>query len=235
MKLILYSFRICPFVERTNILLNEKKIECQRVYVDIRNKPEWFLKLSPLGKVPALSIDGKIIFESTVINEFLNELDPSQSLHPDDIVEKASNRSWIEWGSTLIFDAYNMTLTKIQNDFDEKKKIVDIKLILLEEQLTKAPFFNGDKFSMIDLAYAPLFRRFNSLLVQYSIDMLKQYPKLQAWSHHILQRPAVKDGFVHNFDEEFRLLLELKESCLVPKNPVEEKQISSLAFNSQEY
>ena len=214
MKLILYSFRICPFVERTNILLNEKKIECERVYVDIRNKPDWFLKLSPSGKVPALSVDGQIIFESTVINEFLNELDSSQSLHPDNLVGRAFNRSWIEWGSVLIFDAYNMSLAKNPTEFDEKKKIVDTKLFLLEKQLTKTPFFNGDKFSIIDLAYAPVFRRFNSLLVQYSIDILKPYPKLQDWSRDILQRSSVKEGFVHNFDEEFRMLLELKGSCL---------------------
>ncbi len=217
MHLILYSFRICPFVERTNILLNEKNIQCERVYVDIRNKPDWFLKLSPLGKVPVLCADDTVIFESTVINEFLDETSLTTSLHPGNPIQKAHNRSWIEWGSALVFDAYYMTLSANKDEFAEKRKIVDSKLILLEEQLKNAPFFNGEQFSMIDLSYAPLFRRFDSLMRQYSIHILEQYSKLQAWSNQILERSTVQNGFSHNFDEEFSQLLELKKSFLVAK------------------
>lgn len=214
MHLILYSFRICPFVERANILLNEKNIACERINVDIRNKPEWFLKLSPLGKVPVLSADGILIFESTIINEFLDEIS-LPSLHPQDLIRKAHNKSWIEWGSALIFDAYNMTLAKDESFFLEKRLVVEEKLQLLENQLHSKPFFNGEKFSMIDLAYAPLFRRFDSLERQFSIDILNTYPKLQVWANHILSRESVQNGFISNFDEEFALLLELKQSILI--------------------
>ncbi|MDR3478599.1 MAG: glutathione S-transferase family protein [Gammaproteobacteria bacterium] len=215
MHLVLYSFRICPFVERTNILLNEKNIECERVYVDIRNKPDWFLKLSPLGKVPVLSADKAIIFESTVINEYLDEISSLPLLYPNDPIQKARNKSWIEWGSTLVFDAYYMTLASNKLEFVEKQKIVNSKLVLLEQELRNTPFFNGEKFSMIDLAYAPLFRRFDSLVRQFSIDTLEQYPKLKIWSNHILKKESVQNGFAHNFDEEFYQLLKLKGSCLI--------------------
>jgi len=209
----LYSFRICPFVERTNILLNEKKLFCERIYVDIRNKPEWFLKLSPLGKVPVLSVNDTLIFESTVINEYLDEISPP-SLHPASPIQKAYNRSWIEWGGSLIFDAYNMTLAADESSFNNQRIIVHKKLTTLEKQLQKSPFFNGTAFSLIDIAYAPLFRRFDSLIRQFSIDILENYPKLTKWSNHILARPSVQNGFVNNFDEEFVLLLNLKGSYL---------------------
>jgi len=213
MSMTLYSFRICPFVERTNILLNEKKLFCERIYVDIRNKPEWFLKLSPLGKVPVLSVNDTLIFESTVINEYLDEISPP-SLHPASPIQKAYNRSWIEWGGSLIFDAYNMTLAADESSFNNQRIIVHKKLTTLEKQLQKSPFFNGTAFSLIDIAYAPLFRRFDSLIRQFSIDILENYPKLTKWSNHILARPSVQNGFVNNFDEEFVLLLNLKGSYL---------------------
>lgn len=214
MPLILYSFRICPFVERTNILLNEKNIVCERIYVDIRNTPEWFIKLSPLGKVPVLNVNDTLIFESTVINEYLDEIS-SPTLHPVDPIHKAHNRSWIEWGSSLIFDAYNLTLAVDESSFIKQRVIVDSKLAILEKELQRTPFFNGTNFSIIDIAYAPLFKRFDSLERQFSVDILENYPKLKVWSNYVISRPSVQNGFVNKFDEEFFSLLKLKASYLI--------------------
>ncbi|MFA5960072.1 MAG: glutathione S-transferase family protein [Tatlockia sp.] len=214
MHLTLYSFRICPFVERTNILINENNILCERIYVDIRNKPDWFLKLSPQGKVPLLKVDNTIIFESSVINDFLNEISTSK-LYPSDPVKRAYNKSWIEWGSTLVFDAYNMTLAVNITSFKQQRIIVDKKLSVLENEIEAQPFFNGNDFSMIDIAYAPLFRRFDRLSQQFDVHLLENFPKLKKWSENILMRDSVVKGFHENFDEELYLLLKLKNSCLI--------------------
>lgn len=218
MHLTLYGFRICPYVERVRILLNEKNIPAEHVDVDIRNKPDWFLKISPLGKVPVLLVDDVLLFESAVINDFLDSLSPTNSIYPADNIKKHLNKSWIEWGSTLILAAYDMTLAKEKNTFLEKKHLVEQKLAMLQEQVKNAPFFNGEYFSMIDLTYAPLFKRFDCLFRIYSIDLLAKFPTLQLWSNNVLKRPSVKAGFIDNFDEEWVFLLNLKGSCLVEQN-----------------
>ncbi|MFC3908057.1 glutathione S-transferase family protein [Legionella dresdenensis] len=217
MHLTLYSFRICPFVERTNIVINENNIPCERIYVDIRNKPDWFLKLSPLGKVPLLKVNDTLIFESSVINEFLDEISTSK-LYPSDPVKRAYNKSWIEWGSTLIFDAYKMTLATDDISFEQQRTIVDKKLAILENEISLQPFFNGKDFSMVDIAYAPLFKRFDMLSQQYDVHLLENYPKLRKWSENILTRESVVKGFHENFGEELFLLLKLKNSCLIKQD-----------------
>jgi glutathione S-transferase len=220
MHLTLYGFRICPFVERVKILVNEKNIQAEHIYVDIRNKPDWFLKISPLGKVPVLLVDDVLLFESAVINDFLDSLSPANSLYPIDSLRKHLNKSWIEWGGTLIMAAYEMTLAKDKESFLEKRHLVEQKLSVLQEQVKTGPFFNGEHFSMIDLTYAPLFKRFDRLLNIYSIDLLTHYPALKQWSDTVLKKPSVQAGFIATFDEEFQILLDLKGSFLADKNKV---------------
>ena len=100
MDIELISFDLCPFVQRSVITLLEKNIPFKRTNIDLANKPDWFLQISPLGKVPVLRINGNILFESAVINEYLDEITPP-SMHPQDSLQKAVNRAWIEFGSEL--------------------------------------------------------------------------------------------------------------------------------------
>lgn len=108
-----------------------------------------------------------------------------------------------------------MTLAVDESSFIKQRAIVDSKLTILEKELQKTPFFNGINFSIIDIAYAPLFRRFDSLKKQFSVDILENYTKLKIWSNHVISRPSVQNGFVNNFDEEFFALLKLKTSYLI--------------------
>ena len=107
MKLRLISFPLCPYVQRAAIVLAEKGVPFERVDIDLSNKPDWFLKLSPLGKVPVLVVTGEdgreeVLFESAVIAEYLDEvLEPK--LLPSDPLEKARHRAWIEFGSGTCF------------------------------------------------------------------------------------------------------------------------------------
>src|SRR6201995_1115806 len=70
-KLTLISHKLCPYVQRAVIALNEKGVPFERVDIDLANKPDWFLKLSPLGKTPVLVVGEHAIFESAVILEYL--------------------------------------------------------------------------------------------------------------------------------------------------------------------
>ena len=99
----LVSHDLCPYVQRSVILLTEKAIPHERVTVDLSAKPDWFRTISPLGKVPLLLVGEAVLFESAVICEYLDETTPG-SLHPTDPLDKAQHRAWIEFGSSTLGD-----------------------------------------------------------------------------------------------------------------------------------
>src|SRR5882724_12567118 len=97
----LISHKLCPYVQRAVIALTEKGVEFERIDVDLANKPDWFLELSPLGKTPVLQVGDIAIFESAVILEYLEETQP-HPLHPHDPLRRAEHRSLIEYGSAIL-------------------------------------------------------------------------------------------------------------------------------------
>ncbi len=88
----LISHKLCPYVQRAVISLTEKGVPFERVDIDLDNKPDWFLKISPLGKVPVLQVGDKVVFESAVILEYLEEIQP-KPLHPKDPLTRAEHRA----------------------------------------------------------------------------------------------------------------------------------------------
>ena len=117
----LVSFEICPFVQRSLILLLEKKIDYDITYIDLRNKPDWFLEISPFGKVPVLQIGEEVIFESNVILEYLDEAYP-KTFHPADLIIKAKNRAWSEFASQLFMTQFQLVMQSEEAVFKEKEQ-----------------------------------------------------------------------------------------------------------------
>src|SRR3954470_9873401 len=99
----LVSHKLCPYVQRAVIVLTEKGVPFERIDIDLANKPDWFLAISPLGKTPVLQVGDTTIFESAVILEYLEETQP-QPLHPADALARAEHRGWIEFGSAVLND-----------------------------------------------------------------------------------------------------------------------------------
>jgi len=102
--LTLISHPLCPFVQRAAIVLLEKGVPFQRVNIDLSVKPDWFLALSPTGKVPVLKVrqagaEDAVLFESVVICEYLNETQGGASMYPDDALARARHRAWIEFAN----------------------------------------------------------------------------------------------------------------------------------------
>src|SRR6266478_9574691 len=87
-KLTLISHKLCPYVQRAVIALTEKGVPFERIDIDLANKPDWFLAISPLGKTPVLQVGDTAIFESAVILEYLEETEP-KPLHPADALARA--------------------------------------------------------------------------------------------------------------------------------------------------
>jgi glutathione S-transferase len=202
MKPELISFKICPFVQRSVIVLKEKGVDYDITYINLKEPPAWFKEISPLGKVPVLKVGDEAVFESAVIMEYLDEVNPP-SLHPSDPLHKAHNRAWIEFASTLFMCQFNMVMAQEKEACDNAEQELRDKLALVNEQV-KGPLFNGEAFSLVDAAYAPLFMRI-ALLEQWSpMGLLDSMPKMQAWSEHLLARPSVVNSVVDELPQLYR-------------------------------
>lgn len=210
----LISFKICPFVQRSIITLQEKNIEYSIQYIDLKNKPDWFLQISPLGKVPVLKIDDEALFESSVINEYLDEVYPP-SLHPSEPLLKAQNRSWIEFGGGLIVEQFHMLMSKTEEEFKARKKSLKKKLSNLEPQI-KGDYFNGDSFSLIDTSYAPFFMRLAIITDKFKEDFI-ELPSLKNWSDNLLKKDSVIHSVVPEFEELFIQYIKRSGSFLSTK------------------
>jgi glutathione S-transferase len=189
----LISFKLCPYVQRAAIVLAEKGVPFERIDIDLANKPDWFLALSPLGKVPVLVVEQEgeehVLFESAVIAEYLDETVGSR-LHPRDPLERARHRAWIEFASAALADVWSFYAGD-EAAFAAARRALDAKLEKLEATLGDGPFFAGERFALVDAAFAPVFRYFDlfdRLLVHGLFD---RRPKLAAWRSALAARASV--------------------------------------------
>lgn len=206
-KPILISFKLCPFVQRSVINLLEKKVDYEIRYIDLANKPDWFLKISPFGKVPVLQVGEDVLFESAVINEYLDETQPP-ALHPKDPLQKAKHRAWAEFASALLMDQYGWTMSKVEADSEKKKEEILSKFKILESILPEPKngrlFFAGETVHLVDTAYAPFFMRLDFLKAKgASFDLLSGFPKLKIWSETLLSLPSVKNSVLPEVPKEY--------------------------------
>ena len=121
----LISHKLCPYVQRAVIALTEKGVPFERIDIDLANKPDWFLKISPLGKVPVLLVetgDGEVaLFESNVICEYIEETQGGAKLHPQDALKRAQHRAWMEFGSTILSELWGLETTGDPAIFETKR------------------------------------------------------------------------------------------------------------------
>src|SRR5438309_4056209 len=147
-RLRLISHKLCPYVQRAVIALTEKAVAFERVDIDLANKPEWFLALSPLGKTPVLQVGDTAIFESAVILEYLEETQP-KPLHPADPLMRAEHRAWIEFGSAVLNDIAGFYAAADEATFKAKTSQLEQRFARLEARVAAAPWFAGQNFSLV--------------------------------------------------------------------------------------
>jgi glutathione S-transferase len=134
----LISHKLCPYVQRAVIALTEKGVGFERIDIDLANKPDWFLAISPLGKTPVLQVGDKAIFESAVILEYLEETQP-KPLHPPDALLRAEHRAWIEFGSAVLNDIAGFYAAPDQATFKVKTSKLERRLARLEARAAASP------------------------------------------------------------------------------------------------
>lgn len=197
----LISFKICPYVQRSIIVLNEKNAPFKLTHIDIMNPPDWFKVISPLGKVPVLKVEDQVIFESSVILEYLDETCLPR-LHPEDALERARHRSWMEYASELMARQADLFLAADKTTFDEIKADMVTKLQQLEAQLSsKNDYFSDAGFALVDAAFAPMFMRFELMGRYINLDLYDNNSRLADWSRALLSRDSVKHSVTDDFEE----------------------------------
>ncbi len=211
--LTLVSFDLCPYVQRAAIVLGEKGVPFERIDIDLSNKPDWFLAISPLGKVPLLKVGDEVLFESTVIAEYVDETEAPQ-LHPADPLTKARHRAWMEFGSAILGDVWALETTPDQAVFDAKVKLVQEKFARVEAELGEGPFFAGDAFSLVDAVFAPIFRIFEGFDAVRDLGVFEGLPKVSAWRAALAARPSVKTAVVPDFQDRLRVFLKRQNGVI---------------------
>jgi len=197
-KLTLISHKLCPYVQRAVIALNEKGVPFERVDIDLANKPDWFLKLSPLGKVPVLVVrseNGEVaLFESNVICEYIEDTQAGAKLHPQDPLKRAQHRAWMEFGSTILSELWGLETTGDAAVFEAKRVVVAAKFARVEEALGAGPFFAGEKFSLVDAVFAPIFRYFDVFDTLIDLSIFAETPNVGAWRTELAKRESVRNA-----------------------------------------
>jgi glutathione S-transferase len=214
-KLQLISFDICPYVERSRIAIHEKGLAYETTFIDLAHKPDWFLRISPMGKVPVLLVDERPIFESMVINELLEELHPAPALMPRSPLDRAEARAWIVFANDVVmptgYKAQWALAREVPDEAETHKLLEQMRAAFtkLEAALSKSagPWFLGDAFTLVDATYAPFFRRWPPAEAWHGTKLLAGFPRLVKYAHDLAARPSVIEADPGDIGSRLREML----------------------------
>jgi glutathione S-transferase len=216
----LISHKLCPYVQRAVIALAEKGVSFERVDIDLAKKPDWFLKISPLGKVPVLVVtgdDGKdvALFESNVICEYIEETQAGNKLHPPDALARAQARAWMEFGSAILGDLWGLETTTDAVTFESKRQAIVAKFARVEAALGEGPFFLGQSPGLVDAVFAPIFRYFDVFDGLTDLAVFAETPKVRAWRATLAKRPSVRNAVSPDYPKLLRAFLDRHNAHLL--------------------
>jgi glutathione S-transferase len=202
-KFTLISFKLCPYVQRVAIALQEKRIAYDVVYIDLADKPDWFNAISPLGKVPLLKVEQggeeTVLFESSVILEYLEDLGVGHAMHPLEPAAKAKRRAWMELGSALLGDIWSFETAMDETAYEAAAAGITRKIERVEAALTSGPFFAGTQFTYVDAVFAPAFRYFEVLDRYTGKSLLEGFPKVLSWRAELAKRNSVRGAVTQDY------------------------------------
>ena len=216
-KYMLVSFKTCPWVQRSAIILREKNTPFEFRHIESDNRPAWFLAISPHKKVPVLTIDDKVtLFESNAINEYLDET-IAPRLHPEDPVQRAVNRAWTDYVPTFASSVTGVAYAATEEAYKKAAEQIPVAFDRLEKALEKqgsGPFFNGAKYSLVDSAYAPFLQRYVFLDRIRKLGVIEKFPRVKAWCEALMARPSTHSFPPTEFEAMYREGLRRRNSWM---------------------
>ncbi|MBL6863259.1 MAG: glutathione S-transferase family protein [Rhodospirillales bacterium] len=192
------------------IVLRAKKVKFDVTYITKEDKPDWFLELSPHGKVPVLKVNDIALFESNAIAEFLDEV-VEPRLAPQDPIMRAYNRAWTDFTGNWAKALNQVTYAKTVEEHASALNELPLTLQKLEDALSRrsnnGPYFNDENISLVDAAYAPFIMRFEIVEGINPTNILKQYPNISAWSDALMENEFVINSVPNDFSEVYQVNL----------------------------
>ncbi|HUR71305.1 MAG TPA: glutathione S-transferase family protein [Candidatus Limnocylindrales bacterium] len=194
----LYDFKSSPNCQRVKVVLAEKNLPYEIVPVDLTKKEQKapdYLKMNPYGKVPVLVDDSTVLYESLIINEYLEEKYPSPALMPKDPSKKAKARILTDYGMAHFDSAYQKLRMESMKDAKEQSQPIiegakaELKKLLqrFEDELGDQQYLLGD-FSLVDANLIPRFSR----LEGFGVLPDPALPRLAKYIERMKARPSVK-------------------------------------------
>ena len=197
------SFKICPFVQRVTALLEAKNVPYDIEFVDLSNLTQWFLDISPNAQVPLLVTDsGTALFESDAIVEYLDEV---QAPIESDVSaeQRATDRAWCYQASKHYLVQCGAMSSADEPTLAERVEKLGKAFAKAEKQLGDGPYFKGDSFSNVDVAWLPLLHRADIIEKRTGYDFVADYPKVKAWQSSIMKTGLAEKSVSDDFEEAF--------------------------------
>ena len=160
--------------------------------------------------MPLLRTSGEVIFESAAILEYLEDTQPP-ALHPASALQRAHHRGWIEFGSGVLNDIWHFYTAADAEAMSARLAVLRRKFERLEEALADGPYFAGERFSLVDAVFAPVFRYWDAFDRVADFGVFDGLAKVAAWRQALARRPSVRDAVAGDYAE--RLWQFLRTRC----------------------
>jgi len=197
------SSTICPFVQRVTALLEQKKIPYDIEYISLRDKPDWFLRLSPTAQVPILITEsGAALFESDAIVEYLEEAYPA--LQPSvDAEVRATDRAWSYFATKNYMVQCAAQRSKDEETLVERTEKLGKAFAIIEGALGNGPYFSGTEINMVDIAWLPVLHRAALIERHTGYDFLAGYPLVKKWQSRLMETGLAEKSVADDFESAF--------------------------------
>lgn len=203
---------ICPFAQRTRIALAEKGVDYKSTEIEFLgdrfDKPDWFLELTPYATVPVLKMNGDVIYDSDVVNQYIEDVLPEPSLMPGDANGRAMARLWINYSNTkFIRGFYGVIMSQDEARIDQFRKEFHKVLRFMESEGllklgTDGPYWMGKNFSLVDITFHPFIERFGMLDHYRGFKIPDDCTRLLKWIDAVRERPSVANTIL---SDEFHI------------------------------
>ncbi len=197
------SFKICPFVQRVTALLEAKNMPYEIEYINLSDKPAWFLALSPTGQVPLLMTEnGVALFESDAIIEYIEEIsDPdAENGTPE---QRAIDRAWSYQATKHYLVQCSAMQSANQETLAERSVKLNAAFEKAENQLGGGPYFHGAHMGKVDIAWLPILHRAQIVEKHSGYDFLASYPKVKAWQVAMSSTGVAEQSVPDDFEQAF--------------------------------
>ena len=192
----LYSAQICPYAARTRLVLLEKNIPFEFTEIDLSAKPAWFAEVSPYSKVPVLKHGDDLVWESSIINEYVEEVFPDPALMPADPATRARARFWIDFANVKFTPTwYRLLLAQSKDDQARLSAELRAHFLFMENAgigIAKGPYWLGERLSLVDLTYEPWFERIPVMEHYRGVGLPPECRRLRALAESLMERPSVR-------------------------------------------